>query len=73
MLGDEAYGKGQKNKYADEVTKVDPLSSASVMESGNEIRVYHYVTMWQALYDTAAKAPKQPAPPFTWKDWKVIG
>lgn len=73
MLGDKAYGKGQENKYADEVTKVDPLSSASVMESGNEIRVYHYVTMWQALYDTAAKASKQPATPFTWKDWKVIG
>ena len=73
MLGDKAYGKGQENKYADEVTKVDPLSSASVMESGNEVRVAHYVTLWQALYDTAAKAPLQPVPPFTFKDWKVIG
>jgi outer membrane protein OmpA-like peptidoglycan-associated protein len=73
MLGNEAYGKGQENKYADEVTKVDPLSSASVMESGNEVRPYHYVTLWQALYDTAAKGGNQPMPAFTWKDWKVVG
>jgi hypothetical protein len=55
------------------VTKVDPLSSASVMESGNEVRPYHYVTLWQALYDTAAKGGNQPTPAFTWKDWKVVG
>lgn len=73
MLGTEDYGKGNENKYADEVSKKDPLESASVMYSGNEVRVYHYVTMWQALFNTAAKAAKQPATPFTFKDWKVIG
>lgn len=72
MLGDPSYGKGKASKYADEVTKVDPKFSASVMERGSEIRAYHYVTLWQALYDTAAKAPKQPAAPLTWKDWKVV-
>ncbi len=73
MLGTAAYGKGQENKYADEVTKVDPLQSASVMYSGNEVRVYHYVTLWQALYNTAATAGNQPVPAFTFNDWKVIG
>lgn len=73
MLGDPAYGKGKQNKYADEVTKVDPLGSGSVMEGGSEVRSYHYVTLWQALYDTAAKGTKQPATPFTFADWKVNG
>ena len=73
MLGNEAYGKKNKNKYADEITTVDPLQSASVMYSGDEVRAGHYVTMWQALYNAAEKAPNQPAPKFTFKDWKVIG
>ena len=74
MLGDKSYGAGdKKNKYADEVSKVDPLQSGSVMYSGDEVRVYHYVTMWQGLYNTAEKAAKQPAPKFSFKDWKVIG
>jgi hypothetical protein len=73
MLGEETYGKGKEGKLGEEVTSVLPLSSASVMESGNEVRPYHYVTLWQALYDTAAKAANQPTPPLTWKDWKVSG
>ena len=76
MLGNKAYGKdaagkSQENKYADEVSKVDPLTSVSVMERGNEIRMYHYVTLWQGLYNAAQSAKNQPAPPFSWKDWKV--
>lgn len=71
MLAEPGYGKGKENRYADEVTKVDPEFSASVMERGSEVRSYHYVTLWQALYDTAAKAPKQPTPALTWRDWKV--
>jgi hypothetical protein len=43
------------------------------MERGSEVRSYHYVTLWQALYDAAAKGAKQPAPPFTFADWKVNG
>ncbi len=43
------------------------------MESGSEVRVYHYVTLWQALYETAAKAASQPTPALTFADWKVIG
>jgi outer membrane protein OmpA-like peptidoglycan-associated protein len=73
MLGTSAYGKGQENKYANEVSKVDPLQSASVMYSGNEVRVYHYVTMWQALFNTAATAGSPPTPAFSRADWKVIG
>jgi outer membrane protein OmpA-like peptidoglycan-associated protein len=73
MLGNPAYGKGQEDKYANEVAKIDPLSSGSVMESGNEVRVYHYVTLWQALYEAAARGAKQPATPFTFADWKVNG
>lgn len=73
MLGEETYGKGSEGKLGEEVTSVLPMASASVMESGNEVRPYHYVTLWQALYDTAANAASQPVPPFTWKDWKVSG
>jgi outer membrane protein OmpA-like peptidoglycan-associated protein len=71
MLGDKGYGKGQENKYADEVSAVNPLTSASVMERGNDIRMYHYVTLWQGLYNAAMSAAG-PVPPFTWKDWKVV-
>lgn len=73
MLGNEAYGKKQKDKYADEITTVDALQSASVMYSGDEVRAGHYVTMWQSLYNAAQKAPDQPSPKFSFKDWKVIG
>lgn len=73
MLGHAEYGKGKEGKLGEEVTSVLPLSSASVMESGNEVRPYHYVTLWQALYDTAAKAASQPTPAFSWQDWKVSG
>lgn len=71
MLGNPDYGPGQENKYADEVSKVDALQSASVMYSGDEIRAQHYVTMWQALYNVAETA-KAPVPAFTFKDWKVV-
>lgn len=74
MLGSEAYGKGQEDKYADEVTKIYATeASAGIMHAGNEVRVYNYVTFWQALSDTAAKGASQPADAFTWKDWKIIG
>lgn len=76
MLGSEQYGKGKQGKYAEEVTKIQkvaPESSAGVMHAGSEVRVYNYVTFWQALYETAAKAANQPAPALSWKDWKVQG
>jgi hypothetical protein len=76
MLGEEAYGKGNEEKYASEVSKIQkiaPESSAGVMYAGDEVRVYNYVTFWKALYDTAAMGGNQPTPAFSWKDWKVIG
>lgn len=76
MLGSEEYGAGKEGKYGSEISKIEKKNikpSAGVMYAGNEVRVYNYVTFWQALYDTAAKAANQPSPPFTWKDWKVQG
>jgi outer membrane protein OmpA-like peptidoglycan-associated protein len=73
MLGTEAYGKKNKNKYADEITSVDKLKSAGVMYSGDEVRVGNYVTLWQALFNAAEASANQPSPKFSFKDWKVIG
>lgn len=73
MLGSKGYGKGKADKYADEIAKIYKEGSAGVMHAGDEVRVYNYVTFWQALTDTATKAGNQPTPAFTWEDWKVTG
>ncbi|MCA9985843.1 MAG: OmpA family protein [Anaerolineales bacterium] len=74
MLGSDSYGKGKEDRYADEVTKIyKNEASADVMHAGNEVRVYNYVTFWQAMFNAGAAGGNQPAPAFTWKDWKVIG
>ncbi len=63
MLGD---------KYAKQNIGIGDGDRASVMDGGSEVRVYHYSTMWKALYETAGQA-SAPTPKMTWKDWKVIG
>lgn len=69
------YGLVKKmfgKNMAEQTSKVGDTDSASVMYGGNEVRITHYVTLWKALYDTAAQGAG-PKPKFGWKDWKLIG
>ncbi|HEY9600589.1 MAG TPA: OmpA family protein [Allocoleopsis sp.] len=70
-LTKKAFGE----KYANEVAKVNvggATDQASVMEGGNDVRLYHYVTFWDALVQATLKAPV-PNPKFGYDDWKFIG
>ncbi len=68
ILIKKAFG----DKYAKEVSKIPGAESASVMYQGNDVRLHHYVTFWQALYETTkAKAPA-PKERFGFKDWKFV-
>jgi outer membrane protein OmpA-like peptidoglycan-associated protein len=86
-LGDEYVGGSRKvgdatthyglvkkalgQDYADEVAKVGD-ASASVMEGGNDVRIQHYVTFWDALV-TASGQAAAPTKKFTHDDWKFSG
>lgn len=67
-LVSKMYGK----KFADLTNTIGNADSASVMYAGDDVRSYHYVTMWKTLYDLTAAAPA-PKPPLGWQDWKIIG
>jgi outer membrane protein OmpA-like peptidoglycan-associated protein len=68
ILIKKAFG----DKYAQEHSKIPGARTASVMYSGNDVRIHHYVTFWQALYETTkAKAPA-PKERFGFKDWKFV-
>ena len=60
--------------YADRVGTRDAATDyrQSLMQSGGDVRVEHYVTMWDALVQAAAMAAK-PTTKFTHAEWKLIG
>ena len=70
-LTKKAFGE----KYADKVAKVNvggATDQASVMEGGNDVRIYHYVTFWDALVQVTQKSAV-PNPKFGYNDWKFMG
>ena len=68
----KAFGQ----KYADKVAKVNVggvTDQESVMEGGSDVRVYHYVTLWDALVKTTLQKAPLPTPKFGYNDWKIDG
>jgi hypothetical protein len=43
------------------------------MDGGKDLRIYHYVTFWDALCNTTAEKAAVPAQKFGHADWKFIG
>ena len=83
-LGDEYQGKKGTvathhglvakhfgNAYADQTVKRGDVASAGIMHFGEEVRIHHYVTFWDALAQATAAAAV-PVPPFTHADWKLL-
>ncbi|MBZ0236196.1 MAG: OmpA family protein, partial [Deltaproteobacteria bacterium] len=80
-VGDEYGKKGDKashwdlvkkafgQKYADDVALKDVPGGGSIMRGGEEVRIYHYVTFWEALCRATLKAAL-PDPKFGFDDWK---
>ena len=67
-LAEAALGK----KWADTSHRITDDSS-SLMEGGNDLRIQHYVTIWDALAQASAKRARYPTPRFGQADWKLIG
>lgn len=65
----KAFGK----EYAQQVAKRGDTDYASIMESGNDVRIQHYVTFWEALAETTLHKAAVPTPKFGYNDWKFIG
>lgn len=71
----KAFGK----EYADQVARVggpnkkQTLDSASIMDGGNDVRIQHYVTFWDAMANTTSQKATAPTPKFGHDDWKFIG
>ena len=59
--------------YADQVAKRGDTDYASIMEGGNDVRIQHYVTFWDALVQTTLTKAAVPTPKFGHDDWKFIG
>jgi outer membrane protein OmpA-like peptidoglycan-associated protein len=58
-------------QYADQTVKRGDVASAGIMHFGEEVRIHHYVTFWDALAQATAAAAV-PVPPFTHADWKLL-
>jgi outer membrane protein OmpA-like peptidoglycan-associated protein len=65
----KAFGK----EYADQVAKRGDTDYASIMEGGNDVRIQHYVTFWEALCETTLQKAAAPTKRFGYDDWKFIG
>lgn len=65
----KAFGK----EYADQVAKRGDTDYASIMEGGNDVRIQHYVTFWEALCETTLQKANAPTKRFGYDDWKFIG
>jgi outer membrane protein OmpA-like peptidoglycan-associated protein len=88
MIGlDDEYDRGDKRKlaehykliemafgekYAKQVSKISGSSSASIMHGGNDVRIHHYVTFWEALYQITEAAAIPKKEPLGQKDWKFV-
>jgi outer membrane protein OmpA-like peptidoglycan-associated protein len=68
-LTQKALGK----KYSDQVAKRGDTDYASIMEGGDDVRIQHYVTFWDALAQTTTQKAAEPNPKFGHADWKFIG
>lgn len=68
-LTQKAFGK----KYADQVAKRGDTDYASIMEGGDDVRIQHYVTFWDALCQVTTSKAQAPTPRFGHNDWKFIG
>lgn len=67
-LVEKAFGK----HYAEQVGRQDDTDSASLMNGGDQLRIHHYVTIWDALVQTTLSKATLPTPRFGYKDWKFV-
>ena len=67
-LNKKAFGEDYAEQTGQLFESMD-VGSASLMEGGSELRAQHYVTIWDAFVQTAAKADV-PNTKFTHDDWK---
>ena len=67
-----AFQKAFGAEYAEKTSRRDDpiIDSASIMHSGDDLRIQHYVTFWKALYETTSTKAAVPTPKFGHKDWK---
>jgi hypothetical protein len=64
----EAFGEA----YADRVATLSDDDKAAIMDGGKDVRIYHYVTFWDALCKTTTNKANVPASKFGRDDWKFI-
>lgn len=65
----KAFGK----TYADQVGPRGGPGRTSIMHFGQDVRVYHYVTLWSALCELTLQKAAVPDPRFGYDDWKLNG
>jgi outer membrane protein OmpA-like peptidoglycan-associated protein len=68
-LAKKAFGED----YAKKTVLTNLGDRASIMEGGNDVRIQHYVTFWEALVETTLRKASVPTPKFGYDDWKFIG
>jgi len=61
----QAFGK----KFADQ-TQLAGIDSASVMDGGSDVRIQHYITMWEVLGRITSTVAATPDPKLGYNDWK---
>lgn len=71
----ETYGR-TKAAFGEDVadqTQLAGIDSASIMDGGDDVRIYHYVTLWDVLNQVTTQKAVLPTPVFGEADWKFIG
>ena len=71
----ETYDR-TKAAFGDDVadqTQLAGIDSASIMDGGDDVRIYHYVTLWDVLQQVTTQKAVLPTPVFGEADWKFIG
>jgi hypothetical protein len=59
-------------KWAD-LTNLAGIDSESVMDGGSDVRIHHYITLWDVLGKLTTKKAPVPIPKFGDADWKFVG